>query len=218
MSRVCFILLLLNTLFVFSQETNIEKDSISNTNKELFIEDHNNQLNIKFDITNDYSSYYIPYENEKATISTNLKASYGFVFSYRFLSIRLGIRPSLTASEEENKGKTDYFHFRIKLIFDKWVHRLEYNYQRGYFIENTQDISSNSTNSDYHIQFPYLTTNSITGSSQYKFNENYSIKAVESNTEIQLKSVGTFMVGLDYTFYTVKGADTVKQEDGELEK
>lgn len=201
-------------LLAFSQETEQQQDSIANTINP-FIEDHNNQLNIKFDITNDYSTIFIPYEGEKATFKSNLKASYGFVFSYRFLSIRLGIRPGLSASEEKNKGNTDYFRFKVKLLFDKWIHHIEYNYQRGFYIENTQDISSNSTNSDFYIQFPHLTSNSIAGSSQYKFNKNYSVKAVESNTEIQLKSAGTFMVGLNYNFYGLKGTDAVKQEDGD---
>ena len=90
-------LLLLNSIFGFSQN-NVENDSIHFDKSNLFIEDHNKQLNIKFDITNDQVKYFIPYDGEKAIIKTNLNASLGFVFSYKFVSVRLGIRPGLSDS------------------------------------------------------------------------------------------------------------------------
>ncbi len=213
MNKIHLLLVLLNTVFVISQN-NIENDSILIVNENLFIENHNKQLNIKFDVTNDQVKYFIPFEGEKAIIKTNLNPSLGFVFSYKFLSVRLGIRPGLSESEKENKGETDFFRIRLKFLFDKWTHRIEYNYTRGFYIENTDDFRLNE--SDFYIQFPDLTTNIISGSSHYKFNNNYSVKAIESNTEIQLKSTGTFLLGLNYTFYDVAGTNKVKFEIDEI--
>ncbi len=204
-------LILLNTIFVLSQN-NIERDSIAVDTNNLYIEDHNKQLNIKFDITNDQVKYFLPYEGGKAVIKTNLNASLGFVFSYKFLSVRLGIRPSLSDSKKEDKGETDFFRIRLKFLFDKWTHRFEYNYTRGFYIDNTDDFGM--YDSDFHIQLPNLTTNIISGSSHYSFNKNYSFKAVESNTEIQLKSAGSFSVGINYNFYDVAGTDKIKGENG----
>ena len=200
-------LVLLNTTFLLAQN-NKEKDSTIIDTSNLYIEDHNKQLNIKFDITNDQVKYFMPYEGEKAVIKTNLKASLGFVFSYKFLSVRLGVRPGLSDSEIENKGETDFFRIRLKLLFDKWTHRFEYNYTRGFYIANTNDFEM--FDSDFRIQLPNLTTNILSGSSHYNFNKNYSVKAVESNTEIQLKSAGSFSVGINYNFYDVAGTDKVK--------
>jgi len=213
MNKILLLVVLLNTLFVFSQN-NMEQDSIPAVNTNLFIEDHNKQLNIKFDVTNDQYKYFIPYDGEKATIKTNLNASLGLVFSYKFVSVRLGVRPRLSDSSKENKGETDFFRVRVKLLFDNWAHQFEYNYTRGFYIENTKDFGTLS--SDFHIQFPNLTTNIISGSSHYKFNKNYSVKAVESNTEIQLKSAGTFLVGINYAFYDVAGTDKVIGEDNTI--
>lgn len=203
----------LNPIFSFSQN-NIEKDSIYFDKSNLFIEDHNKQLNIKFDITNDQVKYFMPYEGKKAVIKTNLKASLGFVFSYKFISIRLGIRPGLSENEKENKGETDFFRIKLKFLFDKWTHRFEYNYTRGFYIDNTNDFDM--FDSDFRVQLPNLTTNIISGSSHYNFNKNYSVKAVESNTEIQLKSAGAFSVGINYSFYDVAGTDKVKKENGNI--
>jgi hypothetical protein len=202
---------------VSSQEINIEKDSIPNIVENPYIEDHDEQLNIKFDVTNDIINYSTSFEGETATLSTNLKNSFGFVFSYKFLSLRLGVRPSLSKNEKKDKGETDYFRFRIKLLFDNWIHNLEYNYRRGFYIEGSQNTIDEEGNPNFHVQFPNLTTNTISGSSQYKFNKNYSFKAIESNTEIQLKSAGTFMPGISYTYYDVSGTDKIKNSNNETE-
>ena len=195
----------------YSQNDEAKTDSLSSLNP--FIKDYSNQLNIKLDVTNEQVGYFFPYENGKAEIRTNLNVSYGIVFSYKFMSVRLGVRPKLSEGELENKGKTDRFRLRVKLLFDKWTHRLEYNYRRGFYIDNTSEFENDIENPSFKIQFPYLTTNILSGSSHYKFNDNYSVRAIESNTEIQLKSAGTFLAGIDYALYFVKGTDHVKSED-----
>ncbi|MDG2447027.1 MAG: DUF4421 family protein [Flavobacteriaceae bacterium] len=214
MNLKCSIFVLLFPVFIFSQEKLILKDTILNNS--IFIQDFSNQLNIKFDVTNDRVSYFIPFESRQAEVRSNLNISYGLVFSYKFLSVRLGFRPKLSEAELENKGKTDRFRIRIKFLLDNWIHRLEYNYTRGFYIENTNEFENDITNSNFKVQLPYLRTNILSGSSNYKFNNNYSMKAIESNTEMQLKSIGTFLAGFNYAFYFVNGTDKIKLENQEL--
>jgi len=213
--KISFIVMLF-PIMIFAQEIITKNDSVTNTTEDLYIEKHNTQLNIKFDVTNDQVKYFVPFEGEKATIKTNLNASLGFVFSYKFVSVRLGIRPGLSKSEKEDKGKTDFFRIKVKLLFDKWTHRFEYNYTRGFYIENTEEFSVNETNSNYHVQFPNLTTNILSGSIHYSFNDNYSVKAIESNTESQLKSAGTIVLGINYSYYDISGTDIIKDENGDV--
>ena len=181
-----------------------DTDSISNLNP--YIEDHTNRLNINMIVSNNQLKYVFPYNDKAASVKTNLSLSYGFRFSYKAFSVRLRYRPKLSASDQENKGKTDHFRFGFDILLDKWAHFYEYDYRRGYYIDNTEFITGQEP-SDFRIQFPSLTTNTFNGVSQYKFNKNYSIRAIESNTEIQLKSAGTFMPGINYTYYTFKGAN-----------
>ena len=89
--------ILLLPLFADSQDEETKTDSLTFVNP--YIEDHSNQLNIKLDVTNEQVKYFIPYKNDKAVISTNLSTSYGVVFSYRFISVRLGVRPKLSENE-----------------------------------------------------------------------------------------------------------------------
>ena len=187
-----------------SSKNLINTDSISSLNP--YIEDHTEQLNIKMIVSNNQLKYLLPYDGESASVKTNLSLSYGFRFSYKYFSVRLRIRPRLTTNDQENKGKTDHFRFGFDVLLDKWAHFFEYNYRRGYYIDNTEFVTGEDRG-NFHIQFPNLTTNTFNGVSQYKFNKNYSIRAVESNTEIQLKSAGTFMPGINYTYYTFKDAN-----------
>ena len=122
MNLKCSIFIFLIPVFIFSQEKLILEDSIPINSK--FIEDYSNQLNIKFDVTNDRVSYFIPFETSQAEIRSNLNISYGLVFSYKFLSVRLGMRQKLSENELKNKGKTDRFRLRVKFLFDNWTHRL----------------------------------------------------------------------------------------------
>ncbi|MBT3588535.1 MAG: DUF4421 family protein [Flavobacteriaceae bacterium] len=197
-----------------SSKNQIDTDSISSLN--LYIEDHTEQLNIKIIVSNNQLKYLLPYENGKsASVKTDLSICYGFRLTYKNLSARVRIRPKLSATYQENKGNTDHFTFGFDVLKHKWAHFFEYSYRRGYYIDNTNFITGEDLG-NFHVQLPNLTTNIFNGVSQYKFNKNYSIKAVEYYNEIQLKSAGTFMPGINYTYYTFKDANKEILGDGSI--
>ena len=188
------------------QDTALETDTIYTEFSE-YIDDHKKQLNIKFEVSNDINEFALESEDMGLTLKPNLNLRYAFVFSYKFLSIRLGIRPNTSKEEQENKGESDTYRFRIQLLFDNWSHLIQYDYDRGYYLDNTNAILSGAE--PVRIQLPYMTTNVIFGTSLYKWNENYSIRAIESQTEIQTKSVGSFVLGATYNFYKLVGLDRI---------
>jgi len=214
--RLLIIILLISTVS-FAQEETTKIDSI-NDNTNLFIEKYHQQLNINFEVSNERTNYSVPYEDGVAEVKSNLNLRYAFVFGYRFISVRVGIRPPVSDEEKINKGKSKIFRLRVKLLFDRWSHHLLYNRQEGYYLSNSDEFSISSENDDFHIQFPGLTTNVFQGTSVYKFNKNYSLRAIENQTEIQLQSVGTFMPGIDYKYYNLSGADEVKMSEDETIK
>jgi hypothetical protein len=183
--------------------------------QENFIEKYHQQLNINFEVSNERNNYFVPLEDGQAKVKSNLNIRYAFVFSYKFLSVRLGFRPPVSDEEKQNKGDSKSFRLRVKLLFDKWSHQLEYNRNEGYYVGNSDDFNFNTENENFHIQLPNLTTNIFQGVSLYKFNDNFSVRAVESQTEIQIKSAGTFMPGLVYKYYNIKGTQEIKIAPGE---
>lgn len=182
----------------------ISTDSLPNE----YIIDHKKQFNVKLEIGNEISSFNLIENDNEVDLEPNLNIRYSVVLSYKFLSVRFGIRPAISESEEEKKGETDSFRFKVQLLFDNWNHVIEYNRYKGFYASNSSDyIDYNSSN---FIQFPNLETKVFFGSSVYKFNKNYSMRAIQSQTEIQSKSSGSFMPGLAYNFYSISGTDKVK--------
>ena len=163
---------------------------------------------------NDIATYSIREDDVDYLIQPNLKIRYAVVFSYKFLSIRIGIRPKISDEEKEKKGDSDTFRFRIQALFDNWNHILEYNIDKGFYVSNTNEVIG--VDSDIKVQFPELSSNVLYGSSSYKFNKNYSMRAIQSQTEIQTKSAGSFMPGIGYIFYSLSGIDVVKNSNGDI--
>jgi len=60
-----------------------------------------------------------------------------------------------------------------------------------------------NNNSTPCILFPDLKITSFQGSTSYKFNPNFSLKAISTQTEIQLKSAGSFIPGIHYSYYII---------------
>lgn len=209
-SIYCFLLVVF-PFFLIAQEnesrldslTNHALDSIKKAEKKLYIQDHTKQLNIKFELSNDITEYEIPFNNDIVDVSPNLGIRYALVFSYKFLTIRLGIRPNKSSSSVDNKGESDSFRLRLQLHFDNWIHKFEYNRVEGYYISNSSNLIEE--NPDYFVQLPDLETHLFSGTSNYKFNKNYSIRSVETQTEIQKKSVGSLMAGVQYFYYKING-------------
>jgi hypothetical protein len=106
------------------------------------------------------------------------------------------------------------FQFKIKLLFDYWSHRFEYVKTEGYYIKNSDDILAPIANGDNYIQFPDLTTKVFSGSTAYKLNPKYSIKAFENQTETQLKSAGSFIPSVDYWIYKFDGGQNIIDGQG----
>ncbi len=135
-----FLLFLFIITSTIAQENDVIKDSLSKNETNLYIEDHKNQLNIKFDVSNDVENYYISFDENTVNIAPNQNIRYALDFNYKFASVRLGIRTPISNSQKEDKGDTYVFRFKIKLLFDKWSHQFEYNYIRGYYIKNSKSL------------------------------------------------------------------------------
>ena len=203
------------SFLVAQEEDKVEaQDTIISNEKDLFIADYGNRLNIKFEVSNEIQKYFFPYNGNSVEIVPNIGIRYALVFNYRFLSVRLGIRSKPSSESQEEKGETDLFQLKLKFLFDKWSHRFAYTRVKGFYIENSNDLLPIISDGPYYVQFPDLTTHAFSGTSAYKFNDNYSIKASQSQTEIQLKSAGSFLASVDYWIYLFNGADKITDGNG----
>lgn len=174
-----------------------------NNETNLYIKDYKNQLNIKFDVSNDVENYFMKFDGNEVDISPNQNIRYALNFNYKFASVRVGLRTPISNIDKVDKGETYVFRFNVKLLFNKWSHHFEYNYVRGYYIKNSKGLLGD--NFQNHIQFPRLKTYIFSGTTAYKFNNKFSLRAVASQTEIQIKSAGSFMPSINYWIYNITG-------------
>ena len=196
-----------------AQEQTIGKEASKDSIVNNYIIDYKKRFNVKLEVSNDVTTYAILNDGDQFDLKPNLNLRYGVVFSYKFLSIRISIRPKISDEVQEKKGGSDTFRFRLQLLFDNWNHTLEYNIDKGYYLSNTSDFLD--ANNNIRIQFPEMSSNILYGSSSYKFNKNYSMRAFQSQTEVQVKSAGSFMPGINYTIYGITGTNVIKDENGD---
>ncbi len=198
-----------------AQEVKAADENLLDTIADEYIHDHKTQLNVKFEVSNDINEFTVEDNESKLVLKPNLDLRYALVFSYKFLSVRLGIRPSPSDKSIREKGESDTFRLRLKMLFENWSHVLQYSYDRGYFVSNTSELLSDP--GSVKVQFPYLTSHIFFGSSAFKFNQNYSVRSIESQTQIQVKRAGSLLIGLNYSLYKLFGTDRVLLPDGNLE-
>lgn len=196
-----------------AQDSSVKEEPIKDTIFSEYIIDQKNRFNVKLEVSNDISSYTLLEDGVELDLKPNLNLRYAAVFSYKFLSVRIGIRPKISDEEKEKKGGSDTFRLRLQLLFDKWNHVWQYNIDKGYYVTNTNDFVL--SDDGVKIQFPQMSSNVFFGSTFYKFNKNYSIRASNSQTEIQSKSAGSFAPGISYNIYGLTGTKVVRNIDGE---
>lgn len=86
---------------------------------------------------------------------------------------------------------------------DHWLQELSYTRTRGYYLENTKDYRSGWQDGDLYIQFPDLVYKNFQGVTGYKFNKNFSLNAVATQSERQVRSAGSFIPHVLYRYYII---------------
>ncbi|MGI9532346.1 DUF4421 family protein [Lutimonas sp.] len=173
----------------------------------------NNTLNLRLDLDNDVRSFVYEGVKDNYSIEPNTNLRLAVAVNYRFISLKIGFSPKfLAASDAELKGNTKIFRLSLNIFLKDIYQNFDYNQVKGYYIESdvvpTLDIAQ--IQNDYVI-LPNLKTLSITGTTSYRFNENYSFKAVINQNEIQTKSSGSFIPSLYYGYFEITD-DTTPQD------
>ena len=198
---VIFLLLHGVTQSSFSQ-TDAGRDKDSTVNE--YIENYKELLTYKmslgsrddgFDIMN--TSHYKIRSNNKTKLNAGI--------NYRWLAFSLTFAPKFFSENADNKikGETKSFGFGFSSNFNHIIQKVNYSRVKGYYLDNTNEFSQTWKNGDPYIQFPGLVYRSFSGQTAYKFNDNFSFNAINSQTEKQLKSAGTFLPSLSYQHYIV---------------
>ena len=170
-----------------------------------FVLKMNNTINLRFDLDNDLRTFEVDAQDQEYSVQPNTDLRTSIAYNYRSLSFRIGFSPKfLSGDDVENKGKTKVFKFSLDIFMNDFLQNFEYNRVKGYYVKgfdlSLTDLPFNENN---YIKLPDLSSVSFTGTTYYRFNSNYSFKAVVNQTEIQTKSVGSFIPSLQYGYFKI---------------
>ncbi|HRJ29893.1 MAG TPA: DUF4421 family protein [Cyclobacteriaceae bacterium] len=209
MSRVkpicitCLSCLLLLPLFSLAQ-----LDTIKFIREDGWIEGMDNYVGLKLSINNNIETFQVDAGNLFYDLYPNTKTIAKLDFNYRFLSFNLTFAPAFLPgnADDDMKGKTKSFGLSFGFNFRHWFHSLSYSKVKGYYLNNSEDFPA-YVPGDPYLQVPELVVISFEGLTGYSFNPKFSVKSLTTQTERQLKSVGSFIPVLGYRYYIVNNKD-----------
>ncbi len=176
--------------------------TLSSPTENVFIEKHRQQLAVKLSITNNTDFFQIYEQDQHFTLKPNTSLKTNLIFSYRAILFGLGYSPKFIPgnNDDTQKGSSKIFWAGTTVNLRHWTHRLTYNKISGFYLLNSSNLPDNDEN---FTTFPDLNYTKVSGYTAYKFNQNFSFSAIETQTERQLKSAGSFVPGLVYRYYII---------------
>jgi hypothetical protein len=209
MRFTCFAFLLSLCVRVAAGQS--ERDSLIHN----YIEKADTLIVLKFSFNNEFERFEQRGDNFYYDIRPNVSVMNRLSFSYRFLSAGFSFKAPFFPYNHDNdqRGKTNLFSLGFKLTFNKWIQELGTGYAEGFYINNTIDfIPGWDEANDPYLQVPELGVYYLRGSTQYKMNPNFSLKAISDQTERQLKSCGSFIPQALYSYYLIENESNDHQQ------
>lgn len=196
------ILFFLFPVCVFTQE----KDSIPQNE---YIEIMDDKLSVKIDVDNDIETFFAKENGIGFEIKPNIDYRTEVSVHYRLISFKLGFSPHLfTNYDTSSKGKTKVFKVETDFYIKKWIQSLGYSQTKGFY---SPDYPLPDGFESEYLIFDKLKVYNFKGITRYRFNPNYSLKAILTQTEIQRKSAGTFIPSFSYSFNRMNNGHTQQQ-------
>jgi len=174
--------------------------------KQQWIEHMSEYIQLRLTQSTDTEKFAVMTTGNSGTsqfISPNAASATSIGLSYKFLSFSYSFIPkNLPGNDDDDiKGKTKGSGYNLNFNFSKWQQVMAYGKTTGYYLENTKDFDFTWQEGDPYAQLPNLRYTNYEGITAYKFNSNYSLNAVASQSERQLRSAGSFMPSLLYRYY-----------------
>ncbi|WP_163710893.1 DUF4421 family protein [Mangrovibacterium lignilyticum] len=169
-----------------------------------FIQPKNDRMSIKVDVNNHIDGFNVSAnEDLKYKIRPNDRLVTTFSLNYHFIAFNFSYIPRFIGSnsDDELKGKTKYFKLGTHMYLNRFYQEIGYARTKGYYLYNPRDFDSAWMKGDPYPQFPELVTTNLYGRTSYQLNPNFSVRAFLDQTEKQLRTAGSFITMLSYSYY-----------------
>lgn len=151
-----------------------------------------NHFNLSDDITKGEANYH-----------TAQVPRIGIGASYKWMSFLTAITP-LYEGDKKDKGASVQMDIQWNIYLKAISTDLRYQRYQGYYLNNSTDLSNWNMNDNGYYKREDLEATSIGANIRYNFNsDKFSQKAAFSQTEQQLKSAGSFCLGVRWNLLDV---------------
>ena len=124
-------------------------------------------------------------------LNPNKQNRIGASVSFRAITLSYSFAPDFLAENKDNED-SKLFNLGFRTYFGKhWMQSFDLYQEKGFYIKNN----------DVNVYFPRIKSFKIGGATSYILNENFSFRAIVSQDEKQLKSVGSLIPRIVY-YYT----------------
>jgi hypothetical protein len=183
------------------------QDSIATGNdiKSTYIAPIRDYITLKLAQTTDLENFSVHDGDTKYRINPNAASITTISANYSFISLSFRFAPPFLPGNRDNneKGKTRSGGMALNFYMDHWLQELSYHRTKGYYLDNTADFRPGWQDGDAYIQFPDLYYKSFQGMTGYKFNQNFSLNALATQSERQIRSAGSFIPQFLYRYYII---------------
>lgn len=182
-------------------DTLIQKQNVSN-----YILHFDTVFAVTLNTNSEIDYYTMKSEDNFIDIRPNISVSNKLSLSYRFINVGIGFTPKFYPgnNDDDLEGHTKAFSLGLNISKKHWLQEIKYAKVKGFYLHNTGDFRDDWVKgTDPYILFPEQEVKTYRGLTGYKFNPNFSINAISSQSEKQLKSCGSVITFLRYDFYQI---------------
>ncbi len=184
----------------------VSRDTLRIKQDTTYIKSYSDKLILKLDLDNDIIQFKLTGNDFKYDIRPNLSSNRTLSLTYQWLYIGFSYLPDFIVANKwnERKGETNAFGIGAGITSPRFLFDIQYKEANGFYLHNTSDyVPGWNPDVDPYIQFPELGIWMIRGSALYKTNPNYSVRAIQYQTEAQRKTASSLLPGIAYNYYVI---------------
>ncbi len=148
--------------------------------------------------------------NSSLRYGPNENFNIGLGFNYKWLGTSIAFNFGFINNDKDIYGDSKSFDSQIDIFTRKYYINTNLQAYQGYYWENPDDFIKTWSISDSALVRPDIRTFNIGSSGIYIFNnQNFSFKAVYQNTERQINSAGSWLVGAKISLFEMDSDSSI---------
>lgn len=143
-------------------------------------------------------------QNTKLEYSPNENLNLGLGFNYKWMGLGFAMNFGFINSDTELKGESKSLDLQLDIYKDRFLLNGNFQFYQGYYWKNPDAYFPDWNTEDSLVVRPDISTVTLGLNGTYVFNhDEFSFKAAYQNTERQLTSSGSWLLGVKCSLYGI---------------